>query len=108
MTAAKIKWDWPTDREQKAAAKIKLRSVADSAWFPEELTVSFVLGDQTYHGWMPDYSVNVAEKWLKAIIVGDYDNGDWDLLIPEETVQSTEFLRVPKAEQGITVVDGWW
>ena len=108
MTAEKIKWDWPTERKDKAAAKIRLRSVGDSVWFAEEYTVSFVLGGQVYHGWMPDYSVNVDEKWLKAIIVGDFDNGDWHVLIPEETVQSTEFLRVPRAEQDTTVVAGWW
>ena len=108
MTTAEIKWDWATKREKPVAAKIKLQDAFSSIWFFDETTVTFTLGGKEFHGWMPDYSVNIDEKWLKAIIVGDYDNGDWKILIPEETFQSTVYLRVPKAEQGTTVVEGWW
>lgn len=108
MTTAEIKWDWATKREKPVAAKIKLQDAFSSIWFADETTVTFALGGKEFHGWMPDYSVNIDEKWLKAIIVGDYDNGDWKILIPEETVQSTVYLRVPKADQGTTVLDGWW
>lgn len=108
MTAAGIKLDWPAKREKPVGVKVKLQEAETSAWFFDETTVTFTLGGKEFHGWMPDYSVNIAEKWLKAIIVGDFDNGDWEILIPEETVQSTVYLRVPKADQGTTVVDGWW
>ena len=98
---------WPTRREP-AAAKIKLDNAKKSEWFWDEATVTFTIGGEFYHAWMPDYAVNLEEKWLKAIIVGDYDNGDWHIMIPEETVKSTHFLRVPKADQHTVVFEGWW
>ena len=101
-------FDWPTQREKAEGAKIKLERAKTSAWFPNEATVTFVLGGKNYHGWMPDYSVNIEEKWLKAFIVGDYANGDWEIMIPDETMSSREFLRVPKKEQGVVVHFGWW
>ena len=107
-TSETKKRDWPTDREKPIAAKINLEKAQDSRWFFEECTVTFIIGGETYHGWMPDYSVNLEEKWLKAIIVGDYDNGDWHIMIPDETFKSTSFLRVPKSDQHTVVVEGWW
>ena len=108
MPAGAIQWDWATDRKEPAAAKIKLQKAKKSAWFFDEATVTFVIGGEFFHAWMPEYAVNIDKKWLKAIIVGDYDNGDWRIMIPEETVKSTHFLRVPKADQHTTVVAGWW
>ena len=102
------KRDWATDREKPAAAKIKLNMARESAWFFDECTVNFIIGGETYHGWMPNYAVNLEEMWLKAIIVGDYDNGDWHIMIPEETPKTTHFMRVPKADQHTVVVEGWW
>lgn len=107
MPGRGITIDWPTRREP-AAAKIKLDKAKKSEWFWDEATVTFTIGGEFFHGWMPEYAVNLEEKWLKAIIVGDYDNGDWDLMIPEETVKSTHFLRIPKADQHTVVVEGWW
>lgn len=101
-------WDWPDDRPEAAPVKIKLDKAKPSTMFHDEATVSFALGDRKFHGWMPDYAVNVDEKWLKAFIVGDFANGDWYVLIPHETFQSTEYLRVPIADQNTVVVDGWW
>ena len=108
MPTTKIKWDWPTNRERAVGVKIKLEKAKDSAWFHNEATVSFVIGGEKYHGWMPDYAVNVEEKWLKAFIVGDYENDDWYVRIPDETIQSTEFLRIPVAEQNTIIQEGWW
>ena len=108
MPGRGITIDWATDREKPAAAKIKLHKAKKSAWFWDEATVTFTIGGEFFHAWMPDYAVNLEEKWLKAIIVGDYANGDWYVMIPEETVKSTHFLRVPKADQHTTVVEGWW
>ena len=101
-------WDWPTKRQNATGARIKLEKAKTSVWFPDEATVSFRLGGKGYHGWMPDYSVNIAEKWLKAFIVGDYENGDWQVMIPNETTSSTDLLRVPKADQNAVVQTGWW
>lgn len=108
MSANKSKWDWPTKREKAEGAKIKLEKAKPSAWFPNEASVTFVLRGKKHIGWMPDYSVNLDEKWLKAFIVGDYANGDWEIMIPDETMSSTEFLRVPKEEQNSVVQLGWW
>ena len=99
---------WATDREKAVPVKVKLEKARVSEWFADEATVTFVLGGERYHGWMPDYAVNMEEKWLKAFIVGDYENGDWLIFLPDETPKSTEFMRVPKADQYTTVVDGWW
>ena len=100
--------DWPTQREDAVPVKIKLDKAKSSTWFHDEAAIAFALGDKKFHGWMPDYAVNIDEKWLKAFIVGDFANGDWYVLIPHETFQSTEYLRVPKADQNTVVVDGWW
>ena len=109
MTTAKIKWDWATKREKPVAAKIKLQDAFSSIWFFDETTVTFALGGpRNFTAGCPTTPLTSTRKWLKAIIVGDYDNGDWKILIPEETFQSTIYLRVPKAEQGTTVVEGWW
>ncbi len=108
MNTEKTGWDWPTKREHAEGAKIKLEKAKPSAWFSNEATVTFVLGGRGYHGWMPDYSVNITEKWLKAFIVGDYENGDWQILIPNETMSSTDLLRVPLTDQGEVVQTGWW
>ena len=108
MEARKVGLGWPQKRPSAEGAKIRLRKAKPSAWFPNEITVTFVVGDKEYHGWMPDYSVNLGEKWLKAFIVGDYDNGDWQVFIPNETTSSTEFLRVPIEDQGEVVQAGWW
>lgn len=101
-------WDWPRKRDKATGVKVKLEKVNASAWFAEEATVTFVLGDKRYHGWMPNYSVNIPDKWLKAFIVGDYANGDWEILIPNETMSSADFLRVPLKDQDIVVKMGWW
>ena len=103
-----VGFDWPTRREKAEGAKVKLEKANPSIWFDNEATVTFVLSGKSYHGWMPDYSVNIDDKWLKAFIVGDYDNGDWEIMIPDETLSSTKFLRVPKAEQYGVVQPGWW
>ena len=108
MVNSKTRFDWPEKRESATGAKLKLEKAKASVWFPNEATVTFILGGKKYLGWMPDYSVNIEEKWLKAFIVGDYANGDWEIMIPEETMTSTEFLRVPKAEQDRAVQLGWW
>ena len=108
MNIDKSGWDWPTKRENAEGARIKLEKAKPSVWFPNEATVTFVVGGEGYHGWMPDYSVNIAEKWLKAFIVGDYKNGDWQVLIPNETTSSTDLLRVPMKDQGEVVQTGWW
>ena len=101
-------WDWAVERDSAAPVKIKLQKADISEWYPDEAIVTFILGGETYHGTMPDYAVNISEKWLKAFIVGDYGNGDWRIFMPEETPKSTEFLRVPTSDQGKTVVEGWW
>ena len=110
MTAEKIDWDWPKKREEDdfEGAKVKLERAKTSVWFANEATVAFVINGKKHIGWMPDYSVNLEEKWLKAFIIGDYKNGDWHIMIPDETMSSTEFLRVPKSEQGTVVQKGWW
>ena len=108
MNTAKPVRNWPTKRENATGAKIKLKKARPSAWFPNEATVTFVLGGKGYHGWMPDYSVNLTQKWLKAFIVADYANGDWQLLIPNETTSSADLLRVPKEDQNCVVQTGWW
>ncbi len=108
MDGGTIKWDWPIKREEAEGAKLRLIQANPSVWFDGEATVCFVLHGQEHHGWMPDYSVNIDSKWLKAFIVGDYANGDWQIMIPNETMLSTEFLRIPKSEQGKLVQLGWW
>ena len=72
----------------------KLEKAEISKWFSDEATVTFILGGTKYHGWMPSYAVDFQDKWLKAFIVGDFANGDWEIFIPDETLQSTKFLRV--------------
>ena len=108
MAATSVQWDRPAYREAPEGVKINLENARVSAWFPNEATVNFIIGGREYHGWMPDYAVNITEKWLKAFIVGDYSNGDWKIQIPDETIQSTQFLRVPKEDQNVVVVNGWW
>ncbi len=100
--------DWPEKREKATGARVKLKKAGSSVWFPNEATVTFALGEREYHGWMPDYAVNITNRWLKAFIVGDYDNGDWEILLPNETTSSTDLLRVPRKEQGQAVQIGWW
>ena len=108
MATGKREWDFPTTRDKAQEVKIKLEKAEISKWFPEEATVTFVLDDTKYHGWMPEYAVNIEEKWLKAFIVGDFANGDWEIFIPDETLQSTKFLRVSEGDKDTVVVAGWW
>ena len=75
MTVPSVQWDRPAYREAPEGVKINLENAKVSAWFPNEATVNFIIGGKEYHGWMPDYAVNITEKWLKAFIVGDYRNG---------------------------------
>ena len=108
MATGEREWDFPTNRDKAEEVRIKLEKAEVSKWFPDETTVTFVLGGTKYHGWMPEYAVNIENKWLKAFIVGDFANGDWEIFIPDETLQSTKFLRVPEADQNTVVVAGWW
>lgn len=108
MTPSERQWDFPIGRDKAEEVKIKLEKAEISKWFSDEATVTFILGGTKYHGWMPSYAVNFQDKWLKAFIVGDFANGDWEIFIPDETIQSTKFLRVPEADQNTAVVAGWW
>ena len=108
MTPSERHWDFPIGRDKAEEVKIKLEKAEISKWFSDEATVTFILGGTKYHGWMPSYAVNFQDKWLKAFIVGDFANGDWEIFIPDETIQSTKFLRVPEVDQNTAVVAGWW
>lgn len=108
MSVNDSRWDFPTSRLKAKEVRIQLQQAEISPWYPDEMSVTFALGGETYYGWMPKYAVEVDQKWLKAFIVGDFDNGDWEIFIPDETLQSTEFLRVPGQDQGTIVVEGWW
>ena len=106
MTASERHWDFPIGRDKAEAVKIKLEIDEVSKWFLDEATVTFVLGGTKYHGWMPSYAVSFQDKWLKAFILGDFAIGDWETFVPDETLQSTKFLRVPEVDQNPAVVAG--
>ena len=108
MAAQKMVWELPVNRSETESIKIVLQKAEMSKLFPDEVSVRFALGGKNFDGWMPRESVNLPEKWLKAIIVGDYKNGDWEIYIPDETLQSTKVLRVPKDEQEEVVLRDWW
>ena len=99
--------DWGHDREKPEGVKINL-SYVGPGMHPEERIVQFSIGGNQYVGWMPDYSVNETEKWLKAFIIADFDDGRWLIQIPDETLTSGARLFVPKEDQNTVVTSGWW
>ena len=101
-----VKIDWGHDREEPEGVKIQLTYVGPGM-LPDERFVRFYVGDEEYGGWMPDYSVNEAEKWLKAFIVADFDDGRWLVRLPEETLSSGPNIFIPREYQDI-VLQGWW
>lgn len=102
-----VKIDWGHDRPDPVGVKIELAYVGPGMT-PDERIVKFNIGGNQYVGWMPDYSVNEAEKWLKAFIVADFDDGRWLIEIPEETLTSGTRIFVPKSDQESVVSFGWW
>ncbi len=104
MAGTKI--EWGTNREKPEGVKIQLTYVGPGMMYDERF-VKFNIGDQIYGGWMPDYSVNETEKWLKALIVADFDDGRWLLQIPHETLSSGHNIFVPKEHQD-AILKGWW
>ena len=107
MTVKKYYTDRPVRRQTFETVKVKLVKAKPSAWFPHEANVTFSVNGKTHQGWMPYDTVNLEEKWLKAEIIGDYKNGDWQIMVPDETMTSTVLLRVPTSEQGNVVQKGW-
>ena len=108
MPVNRVRYELPINRAESEKIRIVLRQAEVSKLFPTETEVTFSLGGKDFHGWMPRHSVNIDKKWLKAMIVGDFDNGDWEIHIPDETMESTKVLRVPTADQGTSVIHGWW
>ena len=102
-----VKIDWGHDREEPEGVKIQLTYVWPGM-LPDERFVRFCVGDEEYGGWMPDYSVNEAEQWLKAFIVADFDDGRFLLRIPDETLTSGARVYGKAEDYGTTVVKGWW
>ena len=102
-----VKIDWGNYREEPEGVKIRLTYVAPGM-FPDERFVQFQVGGASYTGWMPDYSVNEAEHWLKAYIVTDFDDGRFLLRIPDETLTSGVRVYGKAEDYGTTVVTGWW
>ena len=105
---AEAKFDWGHHRAEPEGVKIQLEKAVSSKVFPKEAYVRFVIDGKLYDGWMPDYSVNIEEKWLKAFIIADFDDGRWLVQIPEETMISGARLFVPTTDQGTVVSKGWW
>ncbi len=105
MAGTKI--DWGHDREKPEGVKINL-SYVGPGMHPEERIVQFKIGGNAYVGWMPDYSVNETQKWLKAFIIADFDDGRWLIEIPDETLTSGSRIFVPKEDQDSVVTLGWW
>ena len=101
-----VKIDWGNYREEPEGVKIRLTYVGPGM-FPDERFVRFWVGDEEYGGWMPDYSVNEENKWLKAFIVADFDDGRWLVRLPDETLSSGHNIFIPRESQGI-VLQGWW
>ena len=108
MAVNHVRYEIPVNRAKSEKIRIILRQAEISKLFPTETEVTFSLGGKDFHGWMPRHSVNIDRKWLKAIIVGDFGNGDWEIYIPDETLESTKVLRVPKADQDTVAMPGWW
>ena len=108
MAVNGVSYEIPVNREEIGKIRIILQHAEISKMFPDEAAVTFTLGGQDFHGWMPTASVEMEKKWLKAMIVGDFDNGDWEIYIPDETLESTKVLRVPKVEQTTVAMPGWW
>ena len=104
MANAKI--DWGYDREAPEGIKIKL-SYVGPGMMPDERFVRFEIGDAAYGGWMPDYSLNEEQKWLKAFIIADFDDGRWLVQIPNETLVSGHNIFVPREHQD-EILRGWW
>lgn len=108
MTSNYVRYELPINRSEIEKVRIIVQQAEVSKLFPTETEVTFSLGGKDFHGWMPRHSVNIDRKWLKAMIVGDFDNGDWEIHIPDETLESTKVLRVPTVDQETTVIHGWW
>lgn len=102
-----VQTDWGHDREEPEGVKIQLTYVGPGM-FPDERFVKFAIGEKHYGGWMPDYSVNEAERWLKAFIIADFDDGRWLIQIPDETLISGARIFVPTSDQNVVVTKGWW
>lgn len=104
MASAKI--EWGHDRVVPEGVKIQLLYVGPGM-MPDERFVKFRIGEQDYGGWMPDYSVNEEQKWLKAFIIADFDDGRWLVQIPNETLVSGYNIFVPEEHRGV-ILKGWW
>ncbi len=105
MPGTKI--DWGHDLEKPVGVKFHL-SYVGPGMIPEERIVQFTIGGNQYVGWMPDYSVNETEKWLKAFRIADFDDGRWLIQIPDETLTSGAKIFVPREDQDAVVTSGWW
>ncbi len=103
---ASAKFDWGHNREKPEGVKIQLTYVGPGM-MPDERYVKFKIGDKAYGGWMPDYSVNEEQKWLKAFITTDFDDGGWLVQLPDETRVSGRNIFVPKEHQDV-ILKGWW
>ena len=103
---AGAKFDWGHKREQPEGVKIQL-SYVGPGMMPDERYVKFEIGDQSYGGWMPEYAVNEEEKWLKAFVIADFDDGRWLVQLPDETRVSGRNIFVPEAYQD-GILKGWW
>ena len=57
--------DWGHDREKPEGVKINLTHIGPGM-HPEEKFVQFQIGGASYSGWMPSYSVNEFNNWLKG------------------------------------------
>ena len=101
-------WEWATYRDEPEGVKINLEKAVLSQVFPNEAYVRFVIGGKLYDGWMPDYSVNIEQKWLKAFIIADDKAGQWLIYMPDETLTSGRRLFVPLEDQNTVVAPGWW
>jgi len=101
------KYDWGRNREKPEGVKIQLDYVGPGM-MPDERYVKFQIGDKAYGGWMPDYVVNEENKWLKAFITTDFDDGRWLIQIPDETLTSGARIFVPREDQHTVVTSGWW
>ncbi len=99
--------DWGHDREKPEGVKINLTHIGPGM-HPEEKFVQFQIGGASYSGWMPSYSVNEFNNWLKAFIIADFDDGRWLLRIPDETLTSGPQIFAKKEDQGTVVTTGWW
>ena len=105
MAGTKI--DWGHDLDEPIGVKIQL-SYVGQGMTPDERIVKFIIGGNQYVGWMPDYSVNETERWLKAFRIADFDDGRWLIQIPDETLTSGTKIFVPKEDQNNVVTTGWW